>query len=174
MRRALVILLIIGVVIGLSWLGYQQFGGAKAAASPDYDVVPVSRGDITSVVSASGTVLPERQTNLTFQTGGTIIDVPVQAGDQVKVGQVLAQLDAKDLELAIRQAQIGVRQAEAQLAQLKIGPNAVDVASAKAALASAQAALPAGAERHGCRSAGRGARAGGASAGGARTGAAAV
>ena len=140
MRRALVVLLIIGAVVGLGWLGYQQFGGAKAAASPDYEVIPVSRGDITSVVSASGTVLPERQTNLTFQGGGTITSVPVQVGDQVKVGQVLAQLDAKDLELAIRQAQIGVRQAEAQLAQLKVGPNAVDVASAKAALASAQAA----------------------------------
>ncbi|MCU0502829.1 MAG: efflux RND transporter periplasmic adaptor subunit [Anaerolineae bacterium] len=140
MRSALVVILIIGAVVGLSWLGYQQFGGAKAAAGPDYDVIPVSRGDITSVVSASGTVLPERQTNLTFQSGGTITSVPVQVGDQVKIGQVLAQLDAKDLELAIRQAQIGVRQAEAQLAQLKVGPNAVDVASAKAALASAQAA----------------------------------
>jgi len=140
MRRALVVLLIIGAVVGLGWLGYQQFGGAKAAASPDYEVIPVSRGDITSVVSASGTVLPERQTNLTFQGGGTITSVPVQVGDQVKVGQVLAQLDAKDLELSIRQAQIGVRQAEAQLAQLKTGPNAVDVASAKATLTSAQAA----------------------------------
>ena len=140
MRRALVILLIIGAVVSLRLAGLPAIWRAKAAASPDYEVIPVSRGDITSVVSASGTVLPERQTNLTFQTGGTIIGVPVQAGDQVKVGEVLAQLDAEDLELAIRQAQIGVRQAEAQLAQLKTGPNAVDVASAKAALASAQAA----------------------------------
>ncbi len=140
MRRVVTILAIIGAVVGLSWLGYQQFGGAKAAASPDYEVVPVGLGDITAYISASGTVLPERQTNLAYQSSGTIVKVAVQVGDRVTAGQVLVQLDPQDLELALRQAQIGQRQAEAQLAQLKIGPNAVDVASAKAALASAQAA----------------------------------
>ena len=140
MRRLLVTLLIIGVIGGVSWFGYQQFGGARAAASPDYEVVPLTRGDITSIVSASGTVLPERQTNLTLQTGGTITKVSVQAGDRVSAGQALVQLDTKDLELALRQSQIGQRQAEAQFQQLKAGPNPVDVASAQAALASAQAA----------------------------------
>ncbi len=140
MRRIVTVLVILAGVIGLSWLGYQQFGGAKAAASPGYEVLPLTRGNIIAVVSASGTVLPERQTNLAFQTGGTIAKVAVQVGDQVQAGQVLAQLDTQDLELALRQAQIGLRQAEAQLQQLKAGPNPVDVASAKAALASAQAA----------------------------------
>ncbi|MGC8779925.1 MAG: HlyD family secretion protein, partial [Anaerolineae bacterium] len=140
MRRVLTIVLILAVVVGLSWLGYQQFGGAKAAASPNYEVASLARGNITAVVSASGTVLPERQTNLAFQTGGVIVKVAVQVGDLVQAGQVLAQLDTADLELALRQAQVGLRQAEAQLQQLKAGPNPVDVASARAALASAQAA----------------------------------
>ncbi len=140
MRRVVTILAIIGGIAGLSWLGYQQFGGAKTAAGPDYEVVPVTLGDITSFVSASGTVLPERQTGLAFQSSGTIVKVSVQMGDKVTAGQVLAQLDTEDLDLALRQAQIGQHQAEAQLAQLKAGPNAVDVASARAVLASAQAA----------------------------------
>ena len=140
MRRAITILAILIGVSGLSWLGYQQFGGARAAASPDYDLAAVTSGDITAVVSASGTVLPERQTNLVFQATGTIVKVAVQVGDRVQAGQVLAQLDTKDLELALKQAEIGLRQAEAQLAQLQVGPSAADIASAKAALASAQAA----------------------------------
>ncbi len=140
MRRAITVLVILIGIAGLSWFGYQQFGGARAAASPDYEVVEVTRGDITAVVSASGTVLPERQANLVFQTTGIVTKVAVQVGDTVTAGQVLAQLDTKDLELALRQAQISLRQAEAQLQQLKAGPNAVDVASARAALASAQAA----------------------------------
>ncbi len=139
MRRVITILVILGGISGLSWFGYQQFGGARAAASPDYEITSMTRGNITSVVSASGTVLPERQANLVFQTTGTILKLAVQAGDQVKAGQMLAQLDMKDLELALKQAQIGLRQAEAQYQQLKAGPNAVDVASAKAALASTQA-----------------------------------
>jgi HlyD family secretion protein len=140
MRRVITILAILIGVSGLSWLGYQQFGGARAAAGPDYDVATVEVGDITAVVSASGTVLPERQTNLVFQATGTIVQVAVQVGDRVQAGQTLAQLDTKDLELALKQAQIGLRQAEAQLAQLQAGPNPVDIASARAALASAQAA----------------------------------
>jgi hypothetical protein len=38
MRRALTIILIIGVLSVGSWFGYQQFGEAKAAEAPDYDV----------------------------------------------------------------------------------------------------------------------------------------
>ena len=41
MRRALIVFVIIGVVIGLSWLGYQQYGNARAATGPDYEVIPV-------------------------------------------------------------------------------------------------------------------------------------
>jgi HlyD family secretion protein len=140
MRRALIILLIVGIVAGASWFGYQQFGGAKAAASPDYQVVTVARGDITATVSATGTVLAERQANVAFQSSGTVVRVAVKVGDTVKAGELIAQLDTKDLELAVKQAQLGLRTAEAQLAQLRAGPNASDLAAAQAALASAQAA----------------------------------
>jgi HlyD family secretion protein len=140
MRRALIIILVLVVVVSASWFGYQQFGGAKAATAPDYEVIPVTRGDITATVSATGAVQPERQANLSFQGTGTVASVTVKAGDQVKAGQVLAQLDTKDLDLALRQAQIGLRTAQAQLAQLKQEANASDVAAAQAALASAQAA----------------------------------
>jgi HlyD family secretion protein len=85
-------------------------------------------------------VLPEREANLNFQGAGTVASVPVKAGDRVKSGQVLAELDTTDLELAVRQAEIGLRQAEAQLRQLNEGPNASDVAAAVAALDSAKSA----------------------------------
>lgn len=140
MRRALFVVLIIAVVAGASWFGYQQFGQARAASAPDYEIMPVQRGTITAIVSATGIVLPERQVNLTFQTSGTIVNVLVEPGDRVRAGQVLAQLDTQDLELALKQAQISLRTAQAQLAQLKAGPNATEVAAAQAALASAQAA----------------------------------
>ena len=76
--------------------------------------------------------------NLTFQTGGTIISVPVQVGDQVKVGQVLAQLDVKDLELDYTSGADRRAPGGGALAQTKTGPNPVDVAFARAALASAR------------------------------------
>ncbi len=141
MRRVLVIIVVLAVLATASWFGYRQFGGARAAAAPDYEVIPVKRGNITATVSATGAVQPERQANLAFQgAGGIVVSVAVKAGDQVKAGQVLAQLDTKDLELALRQAQISLRTAQAQYQQLAAPPNASDLAASQAALASAQAA----------------------------------
>jgi HlyD family secretion protein len=64
----------------------------------------------------------------------------VKLGEEVKAGQLLAQLDTADLELALRQADIALRQAQSQARQLDEGPSASDLAAAEAALASAQAA----------------------------------
>jgi len=49
-----------------------------------------------AVVSASGKVLPAQWANLSFRTSGRVVQVKVQAGDQVQSGQVLAQLDDVD------------------------------------------------------------------------------
>jgi HlyD family secretion protein len=140
MRRALVIVIVLAVVVAASWIGYEQFGKAKAQAAPDYETVNVGRGDISSTVSATGSVLPEREANLNFQGTGSVAKVAVKVGDQVKTGQVLAELDTTDIELAVRQAEIALRQAEAQLKQLNEGPNASDLAAAVASIDSAKAA----------------------------------
>jgi HlyD family secretion protein len=141
MRKALIIVVVIAILAVGGWFGYQRYSQAQAVASiPDYTVVAVTRGNITSTVSATGTVLPERQAGLSFQSAGTIVKVAVKVGDQVTAGQLLAQLDTTDIELAVRQAQVGLRTAQAQLRQLQASPNASDLAAAQAALTSAQAA----------------------------------
>ncbi len=140
MRRALVIVIGLAVVVAASWIGYEQLGKGKAQAAPDYETVNVAHGDISSTVSATGSVLPEREANLNFQGTGSVAKVAVKVGDQVKGGQVLAGLDTTDLDLAVRQAEIALRQAEAQLKQLNEGPDASDLAAAVAAIDSAKAA----------------------------------
>jgi HlyD family secretion protein len=101
----------------------------------------VKRGDISATVSATGAVLPEREVNLAFNAAGTIQQVKARVGQAVKKGDVLAALDTTDLDLAVRQAEVGVTQAQAQLQQLQEGPNLADVTAAQAARASAQGAL---------------------------------
>ncbi len=54
-------------------------------------------------------------------------------------GQVVAQLDTADLDLAVSQAQISLRTAQAQLQQLQDGPSVSDLAASQTVLASAQA-----------------------------------
>ncbi len=139
MRKTLIILAVLAVLGLAGWFGYQRFIAARTAVAPSWDVVLVERDTIKSTVSATGAILPEKEANLTFLSTGTVKQVDAKVGQQVTAGEVLAQLDTTDLELAVRQTEIALRQAQAQLQQLDEGPSASDVAAAQAALDSAKA-----------------------------------
>jgi RND family efflux transporter MFP subunit len=62
----------------------------------------------------SGTTKPVDQTALSFAVGGTVEKVEVKLGEQVKKGQVLAELDQQPFVL-------GVRDAEAELSKAQAG-----------------------------------------------------
>lgn len=59
------------------------------------------------------------QVSLGFKVAGKVADVPVTEGDRVQPGQVIAQLDAQDLDVAVRSAQAALESARASLAQAK-------------------------------------------------------
>ena len=75
-----------------------------------------------TTISASGEVVPAQWTTLSFSQAGTIIDLPVNEGDRVRAGDLIAQLDAIDLKASLLQKQAAVQTAEAQLAQTHGGP----------------------------------------------------
>ncbi len=99
-----------------------------------------SERTIAERIIAEGKVTPVKSAALSFATGGTVTRVPAALGDQVKAGQMLAQLDAKPLEFQMAQAEANLAAAQARLNQLKRGPTADDLAAAQQNLASAQAA----------------------------------
>lgn len=53
----------------------------------------VLRGDLSAVVSASGEIKPKTFANIGANAFGKILQLSVKEGDQVKKGQVLAQID---------------------------------------------------------------------------------
>ncbi len=141
MRKFFIVVIILAILGAAGYFGYQQYLKRQTAQKPDYETVTVSRGNISATVSATGAVLPEREVSLAFSASGAIAAVNAEVGQQVAGGHVLAALDTADLELAVRQAEVGVAQAQAQLRQLQEKPNPVDVAAAQAALDSAQGSL---------------------------------
>jgi HlyD family secretion protein len=99
----------------------------------------VERGALLVAVSASGSIEPQSSAGLTFETPARVTDVLVKVGDRVETGDVLAQLDTRQLELQVHQAQAALAAAKAQLAQLEAGPRPEEVAAAEADLRAAQA-----------------------------------
>jgi len=64
-------------------------------------------------VKGTGTLIPAIQTELAFGTPGTVVELPVQVGQTVQTGDLLARVDAETL---ITQDEISVAQAQISLA----------------------------------------------------------
>jgi HlyD family secretion protein len=89
-------------------------------------------------IVAEGRVVPARSASLGFQVAGVVAQVPVAVGDRVESGKVLAQLDTRQLELQLAQADANLAAAQAKSSQLKRGATPEDLAAAQQALKSAQ------------------------------------
>jgi len=79
--------------------------------------------------------------HIAAKVGGRLLRFPLQEGDTVTLGQVLAQLDTTDNQLALRQAHGDRDQAAAELDLRLAGSRPEDIAEAASQVASAQADL---------------------------------
>jgi HlyD family secretion protein len=68
------------------------------------------------------------------EVGGRIIEMPVNEGDRVKQGDLIARIDTRDADLALRRAAADRAQADAQLRLLLAGSRGEDIRQAKAQL----------------------------------------
>ena len=68
------------------------------------------------------------------EVGGRILEMPVNEGDRVKQGDLIARIDTRDADLALRRAHADRDQADAQLRLLLAGSRSEDIRQAKAQL----------------------------------------
>ncbi|WP_371373168.1 HlyD family secretion protein [Sporomusa aerivorans] len=87
-----------------------------------------------------GVVVPVRHAALTLPVNGVIAEVPVQAGEQVKAGQLLLRLESGETRNKLRQAQADKERAEAIIDWVRQN-RTEEIATKQAAHAAAQAEL---------------------------------
>lgn len=80
-----------------------------------YDTTPAARADLTVEVSATGTLQPLNQVDISSELSGVIRSVAVEENRQVKKGDVLATLDTSKLEAQIERARASAKAAEANV-----------------------------------------------------------
>jgi HlyD family secretion protein len=141
MRRAVIIaaILVAAGVVGYWFL--QQGAVQTGATAEDLETVTVERGNIEATVDATGSVEPAAQVTLSFRTGGILSSLPVSEGDEVREGEILAEVNTSELSLGVTQAQLALTSAMASQAKLLSGADPDDMAAARGNLASAEAAL---------------------------------
>ncbi|MCF8178607.1 MAG: efflux RND transporter periplasmic adaptor subunit [Sulfuritalea sp.] len=67
---------------------------------------------------APASVLGKNETRLAAEVSSRIMALPVDAGDRVRKGQIVARLDSRDAELALARSDAALAQAKARLAQV--------------------------------------------------------
>jgi membrane fusion protein (multidrug efflux system) len=87
---------------------------------PEVTVAAVKRGDISAPIYSTGTVFPDHESKVGPKISGTVEMVFVEEGDQVEEGEVLAQLDQKELVITERQCRAAVKVAETQLKEAEL------------------------------------------------------
>ncbi|SHG02272.1 RND family efflux transporter, MFP subunit [Kaistia soli DSM 19436] len=90
---------------------------AKAPAPRPVRTVTVERAPATESVVLTGQVQAQNEAAMAFRIGGRMIERPVNVGDSVKAGQILAKLDPVNELNTLRSANAALSAAEGQLVQ---------------------------------------------------------
>jgi HlyD family secretion protein len=117
---------------------------ASAKDPVGVSTVKVTRGDLTSAVTASGQFQPNTITTIRPDSNmptRKIVKIDVKEGQKVKVGQALAEIDATGLDLTLKSAEATYKSQLVKLDNLRAKPADMDVAAAQATLTQAQVAL---------------------------------
>lgn len=114
-RRKRIIYVVVGVVLLLTVVGgliAATSGGTKIDPSK---LAKVEKGDLAKSVVATGKVEPITKVEVKSKASGIVKKLLVDAGDRVKKGQLLAQLDKEEISAQVAQSRAGLQAAEASL-----------------------------------------------------------
>jgi len=104
--------LIVGVGVGI----YHWYSPEQKIPGQGYKPVKVERGRIVQSVEATGVIKPSVGAEVTIgaRMSGIVVEEPVQVGDRVKQGALIARIDDRELKTALTIA-------EEELAKLREG-----------------------------------------------------
>ena len=114
-RRKRIIYVCVGVALVL-----LIAGGLIAATSGSTKIDPsklakVEKGDLAKSVVATGKVTPITKVEVKSKASGIVKKLFVDAGDKVKKGQFLAQLDKEEIQAQVEQSRAALQAAEASM-----------------------------------------------------------
>ena len=128
--------LLAGLFAGAGWWTFVR--DSEPALS--FRTAKIERGPLQAAVSATGTVTPVQQVQVSSQVSGQIRELLVDFNSPVREGQLIAQLDPQTFEYRVRQASADVEAAGASVltAQANVQSALAQVARAQGDAAEAQ------------------------------------
>jgi len=134
----------LAIIVGIVVLGAAGYWGYVTYLAPREDTTQEAPATVDAgpeMIWASGALLPSRWARLGFEAGGRLREIGVSEGEEVAAGDLLALLQAPDLERAVDLAGAALALSRAQLAQVEAGSRPGEIAAAEAQVQAADAAL---------------------------------
>jgi len=120
-RKWLWLLAVVAGGVGVGW-----YVNRPKASMLAYETEPVSRGDVTQVVTASGQLNPVLKVEIGSQISGIIQNMSADFNSTVKEGQLIAQIDPGTYEANFIQAEGNLASAKAALELAQINARRTD------------------------------------------------
>lgn len=112
-RKNLKWALALGVLAAALWaMGIFSTNGKETVT---YKSQPITRGDLTITVTATGTLEPLNKVDVGTEVSGTIRSVLADFNDHVEAGQPLVRLDTDKLDAQVMSARASLESAEARV-----------------------------------------------------------
>jgi HlyD family secretion protein len=111
--------LVIAILV-LAGTGYGFWRWGNSPKESSYVTVPVQRGNVTQVVSSTGTLQAVVTVLVGSQVSGTIDKLFADFNSKVKAGQVVAQLNQDKFKAAVDQARANLLAAQSNFEKAKV------------------------------------------------------
>lgn len=119
-------LAVLALAIVGSYLWYQN--SQTTANAVTYETSPAKRANLTVTVTATGTIQPTTQIDVSSETSGVVRAVNVDNNSLIKKGDVLAELDSERFRGQLKSLQASVESAKAKLADTQATLKASELA----------------------------------------------
>ena len=110
--RAFALLALLVIAVGG---GYYWYRASHEVSGDKPLVVTASVGDVENAVASSGTLQPSNTVPVGAQVSGQLQKLHVKVGDQVEVGQLLGEIDARVQRNKVDSSRASIASAEAQI-----------------------------------------------------------
>lgn len=137
MRHIALLAVVIFMATSLAACGGAAHGGAARGATPGEPAIAATvgiakRAPFVERYEAVGTVASKTTSPLASRLMGQVTAVRVREGDRVRAGQVLVEIEARDVAANVARAEAGVAEAERSLVEIDRAVEAAEQARAAA------------------------------------------
>ena len=117
MSRKNILITVAVILVGASLVGANLYFRRDNGVSVTTETIKTR--DLEAIVSASGKIQPKRLVNITAETTGRVVNLAVNEGDRVRVGQFLLQIDPKTLRSRVDNSEASLEVASVSLDQMR-------------------------------------------------------